>query len=80
MNGPGRDEVVPDTSGFSLRSLPELLRLLRGAIMSQDDSPFSEKVLLEAQMPINDSVSIPHLPSVLLESKSEFCGGVVVDG
>lgn len=30
VKGPGRDEVVLETSGFSLRSLPELLRLLWG--------------------------------------------------
>lgn len=77
MNSPGRDDVVPDASGFSLRSLPELLRLLRGAMTSQDGSPSYERGLLEAQMPNKDSASIPHLPSVLLESKSEFCGGVV---
>lgn len=36
INGPGRDAEAADTSGFSLRSLPELLRLLRGERLAQE--------------------------------------------
>lgn len=38
MNGPGRDDGGPESSGFSLRSLPELLRLIRRKIEQANKS------------------------------------------
>lgn len=76
MNGLGRDDGGPEISGFSLRSLPELLRLVGGRRIREDvmehGAASEGLVMIPPLFPV-----VPYLPRVLLESKSGFCGGVV---
>lgn len=50
MKDPGRDEA-PDASGFSLRSLPELLRLLREGIKSGNGSSSIRRIYEQHDCP-----------------------------
>lgn len=69
--GPGRDEEVLDTGAFSLRSLPALLRLLRGHTAGQEaGGSFTGPPMLRGAS---------HLPRLLLDSKSEVCGAALDD-
>lgn len=74
-NDPGRDDGGPEISGFSLRSLPELLRLMGGKSNKQISRSELDRI-----RQANSQIYAPcffYLPRVLLESKSVFCGGVL---
>lgn len=62
MNGPGRDDGGPEISGFSLRSLPELLRLVGGRCICED--------VIEHGAASEGLVMIPLLPCCSLPSQS----------